>query len=105
MADVAPFQCASCEDAGDNEKDEEELEVEIPRRTAPETANAAIPADLFTSAAFSSASMPVTPPAVRKQHVVPGIHCELAEAQACIQRIKRNFHNQKISAQRMKSRK
>ena len=107
VADGAPFQCAdahlSCEDAGDDEKDEEELDFERPRRTSPEAASAAISADLFTSAAFSSASMPVTPPTVRKQHVVPGTHCQLAEAQALIRRIKRNLHNQKTSAQRMKS--
>ena len=64
VADGAPFQCAdahrSCEDAGDDEKAEEELEVETPRETAQEAANAAIAEDLFTSAAFSSASMPVT---------------------------------------------
>ena len=56
-------------DAGDDEKAEEELEVETPRKTAPEAASAAIAEDLFTSAAFSSASMPVTPPTVRKEHV------------------------------------
>ena len=75
VADGAPFQCVdvhqSCEDAGDDEKAEEELEVETPRKTAPKTASADIPEDLFTSAAFSSASMPVTPPTVRKEHVVP----------------------------------
>jgi len=105
MADGAPFQCAdahrSCEDAGDDEKAEEELEVETPRKTAPEAASAAIAEDLFTSAAFSSASMPVTPPTVRKEHVVPGTHCELEEPLACIRKIKRNLHNQKNSAQRM----
>lgn len=105
VADGAPFQCAdahrSCEDAGDDEKVEEELEVETPRETAPEAASAAIAEDLFTSAAFSSASMPVTPPTVRKEHVVPGTHCELQEALACIRKIKRNLHHQKISAQRM----
>ena len=91
----------SCEDAGDDEKAEEELEVETPRETAQEAANAAIVEDLFTSAAFSSASMPVTPPTVRKEHVVPGTHCELQEAMACIRKIRRNLQNQKISAQRM----
>ena len=83
----------SCEDAGDDEKAEEELEVETPRKTAPEAASAAIAEDLFTSAAFSSASMPVTPPTVRKDHVVPGTHSELQEALACIRKIKRNLHN------------
>jgi len=105
VADGAPFQCAdahwSCEDAGDDEKAEEELEVETPQKTAPEAASAAIPEDLFSSAAFSSGSMPVTPPTVRKEHVVPGTHCELEEALACIRKIKRNLYNQKISAQRM----
>ena len=71
---IVVFQCAdahrSCEDAGDDEKAEEELEVELPRETAPEAASAVIAEDLFTSAAFSSASMPVTPPTVRKEHVV-----------------------------------
>ena len=75
MADGAPFQCAdahrSCEDTGDDEKAEEELEVDTPRETAQEAANVAIAEDLFTSAAFSSAPMPVTPPTVRKEHVVP----------------------------------
>ena len=45
--------------------------------------------------------MPVTPPTVRKEHVVTGTHCELEEALACIRKIKRNLHNQKISAKRM----
>jgi len=71
VADGAPFQCAdahrSCEDEGDDEKAEEELEVDTPRETAQEAANTAIPEDLFTSAAFSSASMPVTPPTVREE--------------------------------------
>ena len=105
VADGASFQCAdahqSCEDAGDDEKAEEELEVETPRETAQEAANAAIAEDLFTSAAFSSASMPVTPPTVRKEHVVPSTHSELQEALACMQKIKRNLHNQKMSVQRM----
>ena len=56
MADGAPFQCTdahrSCEDAGDDEKAEEELEVETPRETAQEAANSAIAEDLFTSDAF-----------------------------------------------------
>ena len=90
----------SCEDV-DDEKAKEELEVEIPRKTAPETASAEIPEDLFTSVAFSSASMPVTPPTVRREHVVPCTHCELEEVLACIRKIKRNLHNQKISAQRI----
>ena len=105
MADGAPFECAdahwSCEDAGDDDKAEEELEVDTPRKTAPEAASAAIAEDLFTSAAFSSASMPVTPPTVRKEHVVPSTHSELQEALACMQKIKRNLHNQKMSVQRM----
>ena len=75
---IVVFQCAdahrSCEDAGDDEKAEEEFEVETPRETAQEAANTAIAEDLFTSGAFSSASMPVTPPTVRKEHVVPGTH-------------------------------
>ena len=37
-------------DAGDDEKAEEELEVETPRKTAPKAASAAIAGDLFTSA-------------------------------------------------------
>ena len=78
VADGAPFQCVdvhqSCEDAGDDEKAEEELEVETPRKTAPEPASAVISEDLFTSAAFSSVSMLVSPPMVRKEHAVPGIH-------------------------------
>jgi len=85
VADGAPFQCAdahrSCEYTGDDEKAEEELEVETPRETAQEAANAAIAEELFTSAAFSSASMPVTPPTVREEYVVPGTHCELQEPQ------------------------
>jgi len=105
VADGAPFQYAdahwSYEDAGDDEKAEEELEVETPRKTAPEAASADIPEDLFTSVAFSSTSMPVTPPTVRKEHVVTGTHCELEEALACIRKIKRNLHNQTIFAQRM----
>jgi len=105
VTDGAPFQCAdahrSCEDAGDDKKDEEVFEIETPQRCAPKAACAAILADLFTSAAFSSASMPVTPPTVRKQHVVTGTHSELAEAKACIRRIKRNLTNQRISAQHM----
>jgi len=92
VADGALFQCAdahrSCEDEGDDEKAEEELEVETPRETAPEAASAAIAEDLFTSAVFSSVSMPVTPPTVRKDHVVPCTHCELQEALACIRKIR-----------------
>ena len=38
VADSAPFQCAdahrSCEDTGDDEKAEEELEVETPQKTS-----------------------------------------------------------------------
>ena len=49
-ADVAPFQCSdahrSCEDAGDDEKAEEELEVETPQETAPEVASGAIAEDV-----------------------------------------------------------
>ena len=89
VGDGAQFQCAdahrSCEDAGDDEKAEEELEVETPRKTAPKAASAAIAEDLFTSAAFLSASMPVTPPTVRKEHVL--LHCELEEALACIRKM------------------
>ena len=99
MADGAPFQCTdahqSCDDAGDAEKAEEELEVETPRETAPEAASTVIAEDLFTSAAFSSPSMPVTPPTVCKENVVPGTHCELQEALTCIRKIKRNLHYQK----------
>jgi len=39
-----------CVDAGDDEKAEEELEVETPRKTAPKAASPAIAGDLFTSA-------------------------------------------------------
>jgi len=87
VADGAPFQCTdahrSCEDAGDDEKAEEELEVETPRETAQEAANSAIAEDLFTSDAFSSASMPVTPPMVRKEYVAAGTHCELQALTPC----------------------